>query len=184
MCLTPPVMALPLVLCVALLPTAACALRPPAALTRRQCTASAVIAAAGAALPRRANAQDASPSDTAAARLVVDAQAAEPGGAYGTISAALSAAPKGATVLVRPGLYAERLFLKSEVNILADKGAVLAWTNPNPNPTPTPTPTPNPDPNQVLAWKSDRPYEAALTVDLSVAAAPCRVLVQGLEIRP
>ena len=121
-------MALPLVLCVALLPTAACALRPPAALTRRQCTASAVIAAAGAALPRRANAQDASPSDTAAARLVVDAQAAEPGGAYGTISAALSAAPKGATVLVRPGLYAERLFLKSEVNILADKGAVLTWT--------------------------------------------------------
>ena len=120
-------MALPLVLCVALLPTAACALRPPAALTRRQCTASAVIAAAGAALPRRANAQDASPSDTAA-RLVVDAQAAEPGGAYGTISAALSAAPKGATVLVRPGLYAERLFLKSEVNILADKGAVLTWT--------------------------------------------------------
>ena len=137
------------------LPAAASALRPPAALTRRQCTASAVITAAVAALPHRANAQEPSLTD-AVGRFVVDPRA-EPG-AYSTISAALSAAPKGATVVVRPGLYAERVFLKSEVSILGDKGAVLAW-------------------------KSDRPYEAALTVDLSLAAAPCRVLIQGLEIR-
>ena len=141
---------------VALLPTAACALRAPLALTRRQCTASTAIAAAVAALPHRANAQGPTLTD-AAGRFVVDPRA-EPGGAYSTISAALSAAPKGATVVVRPGLYAERVFLKSEVSIECDKGAVLAW-------------------------KSDRPYEAALTVDLSLAAAPCRVLVQGLEIR-
>ena len=141
---------------VALLLTAACALRAPLALTRRQCTASTAIAAAVAALPHRANAQGPTLTD-AAGRFVVDPRA-EPGGAYSTISAALSAAPKGATVVVRPGLYAERVFLKSEVSIECDKGAVLAW-------------------------KSDRPYEAALTVDLSLAAAPCRVLVQGLEIR-
>jgi len=134
----------------------ACVFQPQAALTRRQCAASAVTAVAATALPHRATAQGPSLTD-ADGRFVVDALA-EPYGAYSTISAALAVAPKGATVVVRPGLYAERVFLKSEVTILADRGAVLAW-------------------------KSDRPYEAALTVDLSLAAAPCRVLVQGLEIR-
>ena len=119
-------------------PTATCAFRPPAALTRRQCTASAAVAAAAvaASLPHRAIAQGPAPE-----RFVVDRQA-EPGGAYSTISAALSAAPKGATVVVRPGLYTERVFLKSDVSILGDKGAVLSWT-------------------------SDRPYEVRVRVRVS-----------------
>ena len=116
-------------------PTATCAFRPPAALTRRQCTASAAVAAL-ASLPHRAIAQG-------PARFVVDSQA-EPGGAYSTISAALSAAPKGATVVVRPGLYTERVFLKSDVSILGDKGAVLSWT-------------------------SDRPYEVRVRVRVRVS---------------
>lgn len=131
-------------------------------LSRRQVTAAA---SALAAMPAGLHA--CSPAGSIADLLVVDLKAAglnagtgttEPVGSYSTITAALAVAPKGATVLVRPGLYRERVFLKSEVSILADRGAVLDW-------------------------KSDRPYEAALTVDLSVAAAPCRVLVQGLEIR-
>ena len=119
-------------------PTATCAFRPPAALTRRQCTASAAVAAAAvaASLPHRAIAHGPAPE-----RFVVDRQA-EPGGAYSTISAALSAAPKGATVVVRPGLYTERVFLKSDVSILGDKGAVLSWT-------------------------SDRPYEVRVRVRVS-----------------
>ena len=120
-------------------PTATCAFRPPAALTRRQCTASAAVAAAAvAALPHRAIAHGPAPE-----RFVVDSLA-EPGGAYSyrTISAALSAAPKGATVVVRPGLYTERVFLKSDVSILGDKGAVLSWT-------------------------SDRPYEVRVRVRVS-----------------
>ena len=119
-------------------PTATCAFRPPAALTRRQCTASAAVAAAAvsASLPHRAIAHGPAPE-----RFVVDSQA-EPGGAYSTISAALSAAPKGATVVVRPGLYTERVFLKSDVSILGDKGAVLSWT-------------------------SDRPYEVRVRVRVS-----------------
>ena len=119
-------------------PTATCAFRPPAALTRRQCTASAAVAAAAvaASLPHRAIAHGPAPE-----RFVVDSLA-EPGGAYSTISAALSAAPKGATVVVRPGLYTERVFLKSDVSILGDKGAVLSWT-------------------------SDRPYEVRVRVRVS-----------------
>ena len=120
-------------------PSATCAFRPPAALTRRQCTASAAVAAAAvAALPHRAIAHGPAPE-----RFVVDSLA-EPGGAYSyrTISAALSAAPKGATVVVRPGLYTERVFLKSDVSILGDKGAVLSWT-------------------------SDRPYEVRVRVRVS-----------------
>ena len=110
-------------------PTATCAFRPPAALTRRQCAASAAVAAAAvaASLPHRAIAHGPAPE-----RFVVDSQA-EPGGAYwSTISAALSAAPKGATVVVRPGLYTERVFLRSDVSILGDKGAVLSWTSDRP----------------------------------------------------
>ena len=119
-------------------PTATCAFRPPAALTRRQCTASAAVAAAAvaASLPHRAIAHGPAPE-----RFVVDSRA-EPGGAYSTISAALLAAPKGATVVVRPGLYTERVFLKSDVSILGDKGAVLSWT-------------------------SDRPYEVRVRVRVS-----------------
>ena len=121
-------------------PTATCAFRPPAALTRRQCTASAAVAAAAvaASLPHRAIAHGPAPE-----RFVVDSLA-EPDGAYSyrTISAALSAAPKGATVVVRPGLYTERVFLKSDVSILGDKGAVLSWT-------------------------SDRPYEVRVRVRVS-----------------
>ena len=135
-------------------PTATCAFRPPAALTRRQCTASAAVAAAAvaASLPHRAIAHGpaperfvvdslAEPGGAYSERFVVDSQA-EPGGAYSTISAALLAAPKGATVVVRPGLYTERVFLKSDVSILGDKGAVLSWT-------------------------SDRPYEVRVRVRVS-----------------
>jgi hypothetical protein len=39
------------------------------------------------------------------------------------------------------------------------------------------------DPGAVLTWRSDKPYEAALTVDLSTASAECEVLVSGLSVR-
>ena len=82
-------------------------------------------------------------------------------GAYSTISAALAVAPSGAKVIVRPGLYMERLTITRPVSLLADPGAVVNW-------------------------KSDKPYEAALTIDLSDqdekdAGTTC--LVSGLTIR-
>ena len=151
---------------VALLPTAAYALRPPVALTRRQCTSAAVAAAAATALPHCAGARGTSLTD-ADGRFVVDPQKAanrledplaDSDGAYSTISAALAVAPSGAAIIVRAGTYAERLTLTRPVRLLADRGAVLAWTSKGPN-------------------------EPALTVDLSGATGPCEVLVSGLTVR-
>ena len=87
---------------------------------------------------------------------------AEPVGAYSTISAALAAAPAGATVVVRPGTYNERVFIRRPVKLLADR---------RPDGT-----------GAVLDWKGDKPYECALDVDVS-GAAEGSVFVSGLTIR-
>lgn len=149
-----------------LLPAAACALRPPAVLTRRQCTTAAVAAAAATALPHCASAQGSSLTDANGLYVVDPRKAAngledplaESDGAYSTISAALAVAPSGASVVVRAGTYAERLTLTRSVRLLADAGAVLDW-------------------------KSKGPNEPALTVDLSGATAACEILVSGLAVR-
>ena len=78
--------------------------------------------------------------------------------AYSTIGAALAVAPTGSTILVRPGMYQERVLIKDGVTLLADRGATLMW-------------------------KSDRPYEAALTIDLSSSSQPSTIVVSGLAIR-
>ena len=83
---------------------------------------------------------------------------AEPIGAYSTISAALAVAPRGATVLVKPGSYTERLIVRQPMKLLAEPGATLSWT-------------------------SDKPYEAALTIDLSGAEAAGDVIISGLKVR-
>jgi hypothetical protein len=43
----------------------------------------------------------------------------EPVGAYSTISAALSVAPRDATVIVRPGMYTEQVTITRPVKLLA-----------------------------------------------------------------
>ena len=84
---------------------------------------------------------------------------AEPEGAFSTISAALAVAPAGSTVLVRAGTYTERVFVtRPGIQLLAEPGAVVAW-------------------------RSDKPYEAALTVDLSEAASGGSVTISGLTVR-
>ena len=92
---------------------------------------------------------------------VVDPAKAAAGGldepVFSTISAALDAAPSGSAVVVKPGTYNERLFIRRPIKLLASTGAVLSW-------------------------KSDKPYEAALDVDVS-GAAEGSVLVTGLTIR-
>ena len=82
----------------------------------------------------------------------------EPVGAYSTISAALAVAPSGATVLVEPGRYFERVTITRPVSLRAKAGALLVW-------------------------ESDKPYEAALTVDLTSAPGACGVLISGLAIQ-
>lgn len=87
---------------------------------------------------------------------------AEPVGAYSTISAAVAVAPSGATIIVRPGVYNERVTIIRPITLMADGDVTLSW-------------------------KSDRPYEAALTVALerpiSPAASTSRVVVSGLSVR-
>ena len=78
-------------------------------------------------------------------------------GAYATISAALEAAPSGATVIVRPGVYTERVMVRQSVTLKADPGVFLVW-------------------------ESDKPYEATLTIDLRDASAAADVLVSGLMV--
>ena len=82
------------------------------------------------------------------------ASAAEP--IYSTISAALAAVPSGGVIIVREGTYNERLFIRRPVKLLCNRA--------------------------VLSWKSDKPYEAALDVDVSDGSADS-VLVEGLTIR-
>ena len=82
----------------------------------------------------------------------------EPVGAYSTINAALAAATSGATIIVKPGVYQERVKISRSVVLKAEPGAILNW-------------------------ESDKPYEAALTVDLSEASSTADVLVQGLAIK-
>jgi len=85
---------------------------------------------------------------------------AEPVGAYSTISAAVAVAPSGATIIVRPGVYNERVTIARPINMIADGDVTLSW-------------------------KSDRPYEAALTIALepTLPTLTSRVLVSGLSVR-
>ena len=96
----------------------------------------------------------------AAAAAATSPMLAEQPGSYSTISAALSDAPSGGVVIIRPGTYNERLIVRKPVKLLASTGAVVNW-------------------------KSDKPYEAALDVDVSGAADSdgFDVLVSGLTIR-
>lgn len=87
----------------------------------------------------------------------LDDPLSEPVGAYSTISAALSVAPADATIMVRPGAYVEQLMITRPVRLLADAGAELTW-------------------------KSDKPYEAALTVAIADSQPAGDVLVSGLRI--
>ena len=138
----------------------ACALAP--LYPRRHVMAAAAIAA----VPHPSGA--ASSLTDAEGRFVVDPQKAanglldplaEPEGAYSTISSALAVAPADATVIVRPGTYAERgLTISRGVRLIADAGAVLDFKAANPN-------------------------EPALCVDLSGASAPSSVLISGLRIK-
>ena len=82
----------------------------------------------------------------------------EPVGAYSTISAALAVAPAGATVVIKPGRYFERVTIRKPISLRADAGALLVW-------------------------ESDKPYEAALTVDLTSASGAGNVLVAGLAVQ-
>ena len=152
---------------IVLLLVASSAMRVPslALLSRRRVAAAAsALAVALPLLPARARAAGSLTDEQG--RYVVDPKRAaagledplaEPTGAYSTISAAVAVAPSGATILVRPGTYTERVRLTRSVKLLADKGAVLNW-------------------------KSDKPYEAALTIDLSEAAGASQVLVEGLAV--
>ena len=134
--------------------------------TRRDVSIGALAAATAfsGGLPSRA--VDASLTD-AQGRFVVDpAKAArgledplvEPDGAYSTISAALAVAPSGATITIMPGAYNERVRIVKSVTLAAEAGATLTW-------------------------KTDKPYEAALTVDLSEASSAASVTVSGLSVR-
>jgi len=137
-------------------------------LTRREWIGSAVATIASDPSAARA----ASSLTHAQGKYIVDPQKAangledplvEPEGAFSTISAALAVAPSGATVIVRPGEYNERVFVRQPVQLLADAGTVVTW-------------------------KSDKPYEAALTVDLSkeVSLPPgdgSSVLISGISVR-
>lgn len=92
------------------------------------------------------------------APLIVDpAKATTDSEYFATISSALAAAPSGAAVLIRAGTYNERLVIRRPVKLSAATGAVLSW-------------------------KSDKPYEAALDVDVS-GSADGPVLILGLTIR-
>lgn len=79
-------------------------------------------------------------------------------GSYKSISAAVAAAPAGGSVVVRAGTYNEQVFIDRPLTVMADAGTLIQW-------------------------KSDRPYEAALTIDLSGSQSPGKVTVVGLGIR-
>ena len=98
-------------------------------------------------------------SSVSKAAVFVDPSKAAAGtpNTYSTISAALAAAPAGGEVIVSSGMYNERLIINRPVTLFATTGAVLSW-------------------------KSDKPYEAALDVDVSNAAEGS-VRVSGLTIR-
>lgn len=138
----------------ALLSASACALRTPLALGRRQITLAAAVSATNVLQFKPAIAADTSSTIAADGQLVVGGGE----GAYKTISSAVAAARSGSTIIVRPGIYAERLILTHSVRLLADAGAVLDW-------------------------KSTGPNEPALTVDLSSATSSCDVLVTGLVVK-
>jgi len=122
--------------------------------TRRTLTLAAALAATRVSSPpATANEVEFFPISSA---FNVDPTAAD--GAYSTISAALSAAPSGSTVVIRPGAYNERVLIRRPVKLFALTGAELSW-------------------------RSDKPYEAALDVDVSGAAEGGSVFVSGLAIR-
>ena len=87
--------------------------------------------------------------------LVVDAAGSA---AYATIGAALAAAPAGGTIVVRSGLYRERLELTRAVTLVGEPGR---------GDLPT------------VEWMCDRPYEAVLTVGPLAGA----VEVTGIAFR-
>ena len=140
------------------------ALTPPAIARREACLGAASIVAfrgatAAAAVDRSLVDADGNfVVDPAKAAAGLEDPLAEPVGAYSSISAALAAATSGATVIVRPGVYQERIKISRSVVLKAEPGAILSW-------------------------ESDKPYEAALTVDLSEAGTAADVLVSGLAIK-
>ena len=150
---------------------AVAALRLPSGMvSRRDAIAAAAATASAATIIWPAGAHAASSLTDSEGRYVVDPKKAADGledplveteGAYSTISAALAVAPSGSTVLVKPGEYNERVIITKPLQLIADPGSVLTW-------------------------RSDKPYEAALMVDLSKSSAASvgdRVLVSGLTIR-
>ena len=129
-------------------------------ITRRTLTLASALAAT-ASLPAHAAHGMMEFENIRDTALTVDPANAPANNTYSTISAALAAAPSGGVVKVRAGTYNERVVIRKPVKLLASTGAVLSW-------------------------KSDKPYEAALDVDVSgssVADSKVDVLVSGLAIR-
>lgn len=129
----------------------------------RCATTTTAAAAISSVLPLPSHASSLTDSDGS---YVVDPAKASAGledplveseGAYATISSALAVAPSGAKIIVRPGTYRERLTISRAVSLQADPGAIVDW-------------------------RSDKPYEATLTIDLAGGeAGTC--LVSGLTLR-
>ena len=135
--------------------------------SRRRAIQVTAVAGTGVFVARAAVALDPSLTDEAG-RLIVDPQKAARGledplaetvGAYGSIGAAMSVAPSGSTIVLRPGMYHERITITKPLCLLADHGATIAW-------------------------KTDKPYEAAITVALSEGMGDgATVRVAGLTVR-
>jgi len=123
--------------------------------TRRTLTLAAALAATTSS-PTHTYAMDGAVEFTKISEAACIVDPANPT-AYSTISAAIAAAPTGGEVIVKPGTYNERVFIRKPVTLFATTGAVLSW-------------------------RSDKPYEATLDVDVS-GAAEGPVLVSGLKIR-
>ena len=134
--------------------------RPPAAHGRREALAlTAALAASALQLQQRP-----APAAAAAAAAAVAEEAAGSqapvlsvgqGRAYPTISAALEAAPPGATVEVAGGRYVERLLPTRAVTIAAAPGEAVE-----------------------VAWATQEPYRATVEVVGVVG-----VVLRGLRVR-
>ena len=131
-------------------------LRESSYITRRMLTFAAALATT-ASFPTHAMDGMMEFSKFSTAACIVDPANAAAANTYSTISAALAAAPNGGEVIVRPGTYNERVVIRKPVTVFAATGTVLSW-------------------------RSDKPYGAALDVDVS-GVAEGAVLVSGLTIR-
>ena len=145
-----------------------------ASVTRRTLTLAAALAATATSSPRAVHGAAEQMNSDAMPNMekeqlffpgkpyVVDPAKAATGEpmTYSTIAAALAAAPSGSVVIVRAGTYNERVSIRKPVRLLGSSGAVLSW-------------------------KSDKPYEAALDVDVEGSAddGKADVLVLGLAVR-